>query len=95
MLNGDSITRYDRQIRAWGFETQKKLQQSQIGFMGITPGSMDFAKNLILAGVGQADFYDEEGILTSNYVTYFGTLKHVFTPQALSISFFYLLKNSI
>ena len=44
------LDRYDRQIRAWGFETQRKLQSSRFLFIGINPTSLECMKNLVLAG---------------------------------------------
>ena len=43
--------RYDRQIRAWGFETQKRLECCSFLFIGINEASIECTKNLILAGV--------------------------------------------
>lgn len=44
------LDRYDRQIRAWGFETQRKLQASRFLFIGINATSLECMKNLVLAG---------------------------------------------
>jgi hypothetical protein len=44
------LDRYDRQIRAWGFETQRRLQSSRFFFLGINSTSLECMKNLVLAG---------------------------------------------
>ena len=44
------LDRYDRQIRAWGFETQRKLQSAKFLFVGINLTSLECIKNLVLAG---------------------------------------------
>jgi hypothetical protein len=46
----DEVTRYDRQIRAWGFETQRRLHNTRFLFIGITFTSLECMKNLVLAG---------------------------------------------
>jgi hypothetical protein len=44
------VDRYDRQIRAWGFETQRRLRNSRFLFIGINQTSLEAMKNLVLAG---------------------------------------------
>jgi len=47
-----NIERYDRQIRAWGFETQKKLESASILIIGSGIVAEECMKNLVLAGCG-------------------------------------------
>jgi ubiquitin-like 1-activating enzyme E1 A len=42
---------YDRQIRLWGAEAQKKMQNSKVLYIHITGGSSEVLKNLCLAGI--------------------------------------------
>lgn len=48
-MNQD-IARYDRQIRAWGFETQKCLEDTRFVFIEICAIGLECLKNLLLAG---------------------------------------------
>jgi len=42
---------YDRQIRLWGAEAQKKMQNSKVLYIHVTGGSSEVLKNLCLAGI--------------------------------------------
>ena len=42
--------RYDRQIRLWGAEAQKKIQLSNILCVGMSVLNVEVSKNLLLAG---------------------------------------------
>jgi ubiquitin-like 1-activating enzyme E1 A len=43
---------YDRQIRLWGTNAQVRIKSSNILFIGMTPATVEIAKNAILAGCG-------------------------------------------
>jgi len=44
---------YDRQVRLWGFETQKSMSTSRILIVGLDSGlGAETAKNMVLAGIG-------------------------------------------
>ena len=44
---------YDRQVRLWGFETQKSMSSSRILIVGLDSGlGAETAKNMVLAGIG-------------------------------------------
>lgn len=58
-MSTSDVNRYDRQIRAWGFETQRRLQASTVFVKGLNHASIECMKNLILAGVGGIVIYDE------------------------------------
>ena len=42
---------YDRQIRLWGAEAQKKIQNSKVLYLHVTGSSSEVLKNLCLAGI--------------------------------------------
>jgi ubiquitin-like 1-activating enzyme E1 A len=42
---------YDRQIRLWGAEAQKKMQSSKVLYVHVTGTSSEVIKNLVLAGI--------------------------------------------
>lgn len=42
---------YDRQIRLWGADAQKKMQSSRVLYINVTGVSSEIIKNLVLAGI--------------------------------------------
>lgn len=54
------LNRYDRQIRAWGFETQQKLHECKFLFYGVNDASLECMKNIILAGASEVHVTDTE-----------------------------------
>ena len=42
---------YDRQMRLWGVEAQKRLQRSHVLVSGLTTLGSELVKNLVLAGI--------------------------------------------
>lgn len=53
---------YDRQIRLWGLESQKRLRTSRILIAGMNGLGAEIAKNLILAGVKQVVMLDHRRV---------------------------------
>lgn len=49
---------YDRQIRLWGLESQKRLRAANILIIGLNGFGAEVAKNIILAGVKSTTFLD-------------------------------------
>lgn len=49
-MDVSELNRYDRQIRAWGFETQRRLKVCKLLIIGFNHASMECIKNLSLAG---------------------------------------------
>ncbi|XP_046427972.1 SUMO-activating enzyme subunit 1 [Neodiprion fabricii] len=49
---------YDRQIRLWGLESQKRLRAAKILLIGLNGFGAEVAKNIILAGVKSITFLD-------------------------------------
>lgn len=43
---------YDRQMRLWGVEAQKRLQNSRVLVSGLSALGSELVKNLVLAGMG-------------------------------------------
>mmetsp|Transcript_25953 Transcript_25953/g.79824 ORF Transcript_25953/g.79824 Transcript_25953/m.79824 type:complete len:124 (-) Transcript_25953:4-375(-) len=43
---------YDRQIRLWGADAQKKIQATKVLLLGLGAANVELAKNLVLAGFG-------------------------------------------
>jgi molybdopterin/thiamine biosynthesis adenylyltransferase len=47
----DIVSRYDRQVRLWGAESQQKMMNSKILYIHVTGISAEILKNLALAGI--------------------------------------------
>eukprot|EP00249_Psilotum_nudum_P002167 c15063_g1_i1 orf=39-1022(+) len=50
---------YDRQIRVWGVDAQKRLSKSRILVDGMTGVVAEMCKNIVLAGVGSLTLIDD------------------------------------
>jgi len=53
---------YDRQIRLWGLDAQKRLRASRVCILGVGGLGAEIAKNLVLAGVNQLAMVDSENV---------------------------------
>ncbi|XP_031477183.1 SUMO-activating enzyme subunit 1A-like isoform X2 [Nymphaea colorata] len=63
-MNGEELTEqetalYDRQIRIWGADAQRRLSKSHILVSGITGTIVEFCKNVVLAGIGSLTLMDD------------------------------------
>ena len=61
-MNKDIFEENDRNIRVFGLETQKKLFESEVIIMNITPMMTELCKNLVLSGAGICLFDDNSTI---------------------------------
>ncbi|XP_060204382.1 SUMO-activating enzyme subunit 1B-1-like isoform X1 [Lycium barbarum] len=64
---------YDRQIRVWGVDAQRRLSKSNVFVSGLKGTSVEFCKNIILAGVGSLTLNDDrlvtgEELLLANFL---------------------------
>lgn len=59
-LTEDEAELYDRQIRLWGVESQKRLRTTKILLIGAQGVGAEIAKNLILSGVKSVCLLDSE-----------------------------------
>ncbi|KAG5617863.1 hypothetical protein H5410_017687 [Solanum commersonii] len=64
---------YDRQIRVWGVDAQRRLSKSNVFVSGLKGTSVEFCKNIVLAGVGSLTLNDDrlvtEDLLFANFLT--------------------------
>ncbi|XWS51436.1 hypothetical protein CRYUN_Cryun12cG0176500 [Craigia yunnanensis] len=76
-MNGEELTEqetalYDRQIRVWGADAQRRLSKSHILVYGIKGTVAEFCKNIVLAGVGSVTLVDDrvvtEEALSANFL---------------------------
>ncbi|KAL1462865.1 hypothetical protein WDU94_014670 [Cyamophila willieti] len=66
-LTEDEAELYDRQIRLWGVESQKRLRATKILLIGIEGVGAEIAKNIILSGVKSVCLLDS-GVVTKEDV---------------------------
>lgn len=57
---------YDRQIRLWGAEAQKKLRDANILIAGINGVGSEIIKNIVLAGVNSVTLLDDKQVTQSD-----------------------------
>ncbi|KAL3519027.1 hypothetical protein ACH5RR_021616 [Cinchona calisaya] len=76
-MNGEELTEqetalYDRQIRVWGVDAQRRLSKSHILVSGLKGTVIEFCKNIILAGVGSLTLNDDrpvtDELLSANFL---------------------------
>ncbi|KAM7480169.1 hypothetical protein LguiA_028382 [Lonicera macranthoides] len=76
-MNGEELTEqetalYDRQIRVWGVDAQRRLSKSHILVSGLKGTVVEFCKNIVLAGVGSLTINDDrpvtEEALSANFL---------------------------
>uniref|UniRef100_A0A2K5RIE1 SUMO1 activating enzyme subunit 1 n=1 Tax=Cebus imitator TaxID=2715852 RepID=A0A2K5RIE1_CEBIM len=61
-ISEEEAAQYDRQIRLWGLEAQKRLRASRVLLVGMKGLGAEIAKNLILAGVKGLTMLDREQV---------------------------------
>ncbi|XP_069738366.1 SUMO-activating enzyme subunit 1 isoform X2 [Phaenicophaeus curvirostris] len=61
-ISEEEAAQYDRQIRLWGLEAQKRLRASRVLLVGMKGLGAEVAKNLILAGVKALTMLDHERV---------------------------------
>eukprot|EP01084_Bolivina_argentea_P292692 503262_1 len=70
-LTAEETELYDRQIRAWGFEAQKRMRESKILVIGLDGAGSENLKNLVLAGLGNITILENRLITESLIETHF------------------------
>ncbi|KAL2896793.1 SUMO-activating enzyme subunit 1A, partial [Bienertia sinuspersici] len=76
-MEGEQLTEqetalYDRQIRVWGADAQRRLSKAHILVGGMMGTVAEFCKNIVLAGVGSVTLVDDRRVteesLTANFL---------------------------
>ncbi|XP_062996779.1 SUMO-activating enzyme subunit 1 [Elgaria multicarinata webbii] len=62
VISEEEAAQYDRQIRLWGLEAQKRLRASRVLLVGMKGLGAEVAKNLILAGVKALTMLDHQQV---------------------------------
>ncbi|PNW79267.1 hypothetical protein CHLRE_09g408550v5 [Chlamydomonas reinhardtii] len=58
-LTEDHAAVYDRQLRVWGVEVQRRLMEAKVLVLGLGGLAAEVSKNLVLAGVGRVGLRDD------------------------------------
>ncbi|PAN42527.1 hypothetical protein PAHAL_8G163000 [Panicum hallii] len=71
-LTAQETALYDRQIRVWGVDAQKRLSKAHVLVCGMNGTTIEFCKNIVLAGVGSLSLIDDhmvtEDDLNANFL---------------------------
>ncbi|XP_048348841.1 SUMO-activating enzyme subunit 1 isoform X2 [Sphaerodactylus townsendi] len=70
-ISEEEAAQYDRQIRLWGLEAQKRLRASRVLLVGMKGLGAEVAKNLILAGVKALTMLDHQQVSPEDTQTQF------------------------
>ncbi|XP_065052330.1 SUMO-activating enzyme subunit 1-like isoform X1 [Rhopilema esculentum] len=65
-LTEEEVAVYDRQIRLWGVESQRRLRKSRILICGLSGLGNEVSKNIILAGVQHLTVMDNTEVTKEN-----------------------------
>ncbi len=58
-LSAQELAVYDRQIRMWGMEAQKRMRNAAVCVLGLDGLAAEVAKNIMLAGIGRLHIIDD------------------------------------
>ncbi|KAK8090216.1 ThiF family protein [Apiospora hydei] len=61
-ITADEIALYDRQIRLWGMQAQKRIQGATVLLITMRALANEIAKNLVLAGIGSLTVVDDQPV---------------------------------
>lgn len=61
-LSAEDRALYDRQIRLWGSEAQKRIQSAHVLLVSLRAIGTEIAKNLTLAGISSLTIIDDEPV---------------------------------
>lgn len=79
-ISEDEAALYDRQIRLWGVDAQKKLLASKILLINMQGLGAEIAKNLVLSGINSLTLLDSNEVSINEICVeiLFVLLKYVF-----------------
>lgn len=70
-LSEEEASLYDRQIRLWGLESQKRLRAVRVLLAGLNGLGAEVAKNLVLAGIKSITLLDHKTVTEADFSTQF------------------------
>uniref|UniRef100_A0A0A9FJR8 Pco115798 n=1 Tax=Arundo donax TaxID=35708 RepID=A0A0A9FJR8_ARUDO len=70
-LTAQETALYDRQIRVWGVDAHKRLSKAHVLVCGMNGTTIEFCKNIVLAGVGSLSLMDDNIVTEDDMNTNF------------------------
>ncbi|KAG8177413.1 hypothetical protein JTE90_020441 [Oedothorax gibbosus] len=75
-ITEDEAALYDRQIRLWGMDCQKRLREAKLLVIGLNGLGVDYVKNLALSGVKSITLMDETPVSETDSSSQFFAVGH-------------------
>ncbi|KAK7949738.1 hypothetical protein PG996_000326 [Apiospora saccharicola] len=86
-ITADEIALYDRQIRLWGMQAQKRIQGATVLLITMRALANEIAKNLVLAGIGSLTVVDDQLVTEADLgAQFFLTKDHIGQNRAQAAS---------
>lgn len=70
-LSNDEIALYDRQIRLWGLDGQRKIKTANILLINLSAVGTEISKNLVLGGIGSLFIIDNHDVTDADFEAQF------------------------
>mmetsp|Transcript_194 Transcript_194/g.384 ORF Transcript_194/g.384 Transcript_194/m.384 type:complete len:326 (-) Transcript_194:291-1268(-) len=70
-ISDTEAAQYDRQIRLWGLEAQKRISEARVLLAGMDGLNTEVCKNLVLAGVGHVVIQDDKAVTNRDLASQF------------------------
>ncbi|XP_028418274.1 SUMO-activating enzyme subunit 1-like [Dendronephthya gigantea] len=70
-ISADEAALYDRQIRLWGLDAQKRLRASKVLLVGVNGLGAEICKNIVLCGVKSLMLLDDQEVTTQDFTAQF------------------------
>lgn len=82
-ISEEELAQYDRQIRLWGLDAQKRLRQAKVLAVGLGGLGAEVVKNLVLAGIKAITLLDHRNVTENDmHSQLFITPDHIGTNRA-------------
>ncbi|KAK7908626.1 DNA damage tolerance protein RHC31 [Apiospora marii] len=86
-ITADEIALYDRQIRLWGMQAQKRIQGATVCVITMRALANEIAKNIVLAGIGSLTVVDDQLVTEADLgAQFFLTKEHLGQNRAQAAS---------
>lgn len=76
-ITDDEAALYDRQIRLWGVDAQRKLRSCNVLLVGLSGVGSEIAKNIVLAGINSLTVVDSTTISEHDSLSNIFTYNHI------------------
>jgi ubiquitin-like 1-activating enzyme E1 A len=76
VLSEEERAIYDRQLRVWGIDAQRRLREGRVLIVGCSGLAIEIAKNIVLSGVGHLTLLDDQNVKEQHLVANFAIQDH-------------------